>query len=543
MEHLEMIQIRKEFPGIVANDGINLAVRGGEVLGLLGENGAGKSTLMNVLFGLYPPDGGEIRVNGARVRIASPREAMRLGIGMVHQHFMLIPTHTVAENLALALPDVPFLRPTAPVRDRLAGFAERYGLRVDPAAYVWELSAGQQQRVEILKALLGGADLLVLDEPTSVLTPQEADELFAILARMRQEGHAIIFITHKLDEIMRTTDRIQVLRQGRDVGTLTTAATTKEELAACMVGRAVSFDLDKKPLFPGEPILEVEHLTVLGTMDRPAVRDLSLTVHIREIVGIAGVSGNGQKELVETIAGLRPPAGGTIRMAGRPLPPGDPRAAAMAGIAHIPEERLRFGVVGNLDLAENAVLKDYHTPANCRWGMLRAGARADKAKAIVRDFQVVPPRLDAPIRSLSGGNVQKFLVGRELWQDPPLVLASHPTYGVDIGAAQMIRKRLLWRRSAGGGVLLVSEDLDEVLALADRVAVIYEGTLRWIDNPRTATRAQIGLLMGDARDRTGAEAPAAPGTPEAAAGNGTGTGTGSPVAAAADRPPTPPEIL
>ncbi len=492
---LEMRGIRKEFPGVIANDGIDLTIEGGMILGLLGENGAGKSTLMNILYGLYQPDQGQILINDRPVHFRSPRDSIAHGIGMVHQHFMLVPTHTVIENLALAFPDTPFLAPTAPIRRRVEEFSSKYGMAIDLDAHVWELSAGQQQRVEILKALLSGADLLVLDEPTSVLTPSEAEELFTVLRRLISDGKSAIFITHKLDEILATSRRIVVLRHGKVAGSVETAETTKFDLARMMVGREIGFHHVRRSAQAVTPVLEVTGLVVPHAMGKTAVNGLSFTVHAHEILGVAGVSGNGQKELVEALTGLRKRHSGRVKVLGRDVAGSSPRSIFRAGVAHIPEERLKFGVVGSLPLTENGALRDYFRPPFSGRFFLDPPALRRRAEEIIAEYQVACPSPDSPIRLLSGGNIQKFLVGRELSGNPKVIIAAHPTYGVDIGAAELIRKRIIEARDGGAGVLLVSEDLDELFDVADRIAVMFKGEFRGVFSREAADRQRIGLLM------------------------------------------------
>lgn len=488
--------IRKEFPGIVANDAVDFSVASGEIVGLLGENGAGKSTLMNILSGVIRPDAGEIKIGEHPVTFGSPLDARKAGIGMVHQHFMLVPTHTVLENLVFALPDPPFWRPENEVRARLARCADEFGLRIDPDASIWQLSAGEQQRVEILKALIADAQWLILDEPTSVLTPQEADDLLKILRALAKRGCGVILITHKLEEILACADRITILRQGRVTGSVSGSSTNKSELARMMVGREVSFD--RPPRLPAsrEPMLELENLSIPGDRGVPAVRDLSLVVNTGEILGLAGVAGNGQKELIEGLAGLRPLATGEARFFGTPLPTLDPRGIFSLGIAHIPEERFRHGVAGSLSVSDNAVLNTYHQPAFATFGFLDQAAIKARAETIVRDYQVAAASLEMPARQLSGGNAQKLIVGRELTANPRLILAAHPTTGVDIGAAEVIHDHLLACRASGAGIILASEDLSELFRLADRLVVFCGGRCMGIVDPTVVTVEEVGLMMG-----------------------------------------------
>ena len=513
-QQLEMRDIRKSFPGIVANDGISLSIKAGEILGLLGENGAGKSTLMNILFGLVPQDSGDILLNDRVVSFRSPQDALAAEIGMVHQHFMLIPNHTVAQNLALAIPGIPWNNPEGEVRTRLQQCAERYGLHVDPEAFIWQLSAGEQQRVEIIKALLSGCRLLVLDEPTSVLTPPETAQLLEVLRTFSTDGGAVIFITHKLEEVLSVAHRLTVLRRGRLAGTLPAAGTSRAELARLMIGRELSFSRQARPVQVSQcPVLQVSGLSVQDDRGRTAVQELSFVVHEGEILGVAGVAGNGQRELIDALTGLRSASAGAAVFRDRDLSRLDARSIADSGVAHIPEDRLRHGVAGNLSLQENAVLKSFHRAPFSRLGFLSPSAAAGEAQRIIHEYEVAVPsltsgtasaaaaappataNLDASTKNLSGGNLQKFIVGRELAGTPPLVVASHPTYGVDVGAAETIHRQLLRCRDAGSAVLLVSEDLSELFRLSDRVAVMYEGRFAGILDPDRTSLEEIGLLM------------------------------------------------
>ncbi len=491
-----MVGITRRFGDLVANDRVDLEVRAGEVVGLLGENGAGKTTLMNILYGLYSADEGEILVNGAPVRLAAPRDAMAAGIGMVHQHFMLVQKHTVAENVVLGTRGARWLVPAREIERGLAEFSRRYGLAIDPRSRVWELSAGQQQRVEILKALFQGADLLILDEPTSVLTPAEAEELFRVLERMAAEGHSVVFISHKLEEVLRICSRVVVLRKGRVVGSADPRQAGRRELARMMVGRDVIFEFRKRELPPGQAVLEVDGLTVMSDRGHQAVRGVSLTVRRSEIVGVAGVSGNGQRELVEAITGLRRSTGGAVRIGGRDITNESARVIASAGVSHVPEERIRFGIVPNLLIYENAVLKQHRNRPFSRVLFMNTDSVRAHARGIVRDYRVDAPSIDSPIRGLSGGNIQKLILGREITGEHTLLVAAHPTYGLDVGATEYIRNLLLERRERGEAVLLVSEDLEEIFELSDRIAVMFEGRLMAVLDRAQATVEQVGLLMG-----------------------------------------------
>ena len=495
IEVLEMSDISKSFHTTRANHRVNLRIQAGEIVGLLGENGAGKTTLMNILYGLIPVDEGEIRINGQSVRIESPRVAIDLGIGMVHQHFMLIQNHTVAENIALGLSDAPFLSPSRHVARRLEEFGRRFGLKINPQERIWQLSAGEQQRVEIVKALVKRADLLILDEPTSVLTPQETEELFAILRRMAAEGHSVIFISHKLEEILSICHRVLVLRKGAVAGKAETKDVDKRELARMMVGREIIFRIERPRLEQGEMVLDVEDLVVPGDRQQTAVRGVRFQVFRNEIFGIAGVSGNGQRELVEAITGLRKAMGGTVVLGGQNITNASARVVASRGISHVPEERIKFGIVPNLFVYENAVLKQHRRRLFSRVLFLNYGSIRKHASAIIERFNVSVPTIDTPIKNLSGGNIQKLILGREISGRPALLVASHPTYGLDVGATEYIRKQLLQKREQGLAVLLVSEDLEEIFELCDRIAVMYEGRFMGILPTTEATVEDVGLMM------------------------------------------------
>jgi ABC-type uncharacterized transport system ATPase subunit len=494
-ELLILKEITKTFPGVLANDRVTLDVRAGEVHALLGENGAGKTTLMNVLYGIHQPDGGEIWVRGRRVRIRSPRDAITLGIGMVPQHFLLVRGHTVAENVTLGLPGEPFLFPAREIEGRIRDLGARYGLVVDPRVRIVELSPSEQQRVEILKALIRGATLLVLDEPTSVLTPQETRGLFEVLRRMKQEGQAVIFISHKLDEVMAIADRVTVLRKGRLIATLPLAGTDKGALARMMVGRDVEFRLAKAPKVPEGDGLVVESLVVLSDRGLPALRGISLGVRRGEIVGIAGVAGNGQRELVEVVTGLRRASSGRIRVLDRDLTNRSARAMYEAGVGHIPEDRMRMGIVPALSVAENLVLRSYRYPPFSRGPVVDRAAIDRFARQVIAEYEIVTPGPSTPARLLSGGNIQKLILGRELSSRPTLIVAAHPTSGLDVSATEQIHTLLLRRRAEGAAILLVSEDLDEILALADRIAVLFSGEIIGMVDAAAADRERIGLMM------------------------------------------------
>lgn len=510
-EMLEMQGIGKAFAGIPAISDIGLTLEAGEILGLLGENGAGKSTLMNILFGLHRPDAGRILLNRRPVAIRSPRDARRLGIGMVHQHFMLIPTHTVLENLAPAVPETTFFSPLAAARRKLEFFRDRFHLQVRENAFIWELSAGEQQRVEILKALAADADVLILDEPTSVLTPGEAEELFVVLDKLAAAGCGIILISHKLEEIMRVCRRIQVLRKGVTVGSRRVAETTREELARLMVGRELVPPTANPTVPTGEVVLRVQDVSVTSDRGIPAVQGLSFALHAGEILGVAGVSGNGQKELIEALTGLRPPCRGTVFLREQACRGWDSRRCFREGIAHIPEERVKFGIVSAFSACENAILKEYFAPPFSRNGCLDFRAARERAGRIISDFQVQPADADLPLGGFSGGNMQKFIVGRELASHPAVIIAAHPTYGVDIGSVHLIHRCLLEERARGTAILLISEDLEEIFALSDRIAVMFSGNWPAILPRNEADRGRIGLLMAGSTMPPGASAGTAPG--------------------------------
>jgi len=496
IDRLEMIGITKRFPGVLANNRVDFDVLSGEVHALLGENGAGKSTLMKILYGLQPPDEGEIRLNGEAVTIHSPADAIRLGIGMIHQHFMLVPTLTVTENVALGLKSSRGVRTDLDkVEARINELAELYGLRVDPDALVWQLSVGQQQRVEILKALYRGAALLILDEPTAVLTPQEVDEFFLTLEQMKKDGHALIFISHKLHEVIQLCNRITVLRDGHVIGTRPTAGVTKQQLAEMMVGRPVGMQPAKPPMKLGDVRLSLHNVEALNDRGMPALRGISFDLRGGEIVGLAGVSGNGQRELAEVIAGLRPLAGGTVTIGGSSIAGASPRAIMNRGLSYIPEERMRDGMIRDFTVSENLILREFDKPPFARAGFLNPGAIKRNSTELVRKFNVKTPTLETPVKNLSGGNIQKLVLARELSRKPQAIVAAQPTRGLDIGATEYVHAQLLAQRDLGTATLLISEDLDEILALSDRILVIFHGEIMG-DVPRAeATAEKLGLMM------------------------------------------------
>jgi len=475
---LELRGITKRFGSLVANDAVDLQVAPGEVHALLGENGAGKSTLMNVLYGLYTPDGGEIEMDGRLLRMRSPRDAIDAGIGMVHQHFMLIPVMTVTENIVLANePRNGVLIDRGKARETVRELSERYGLAVRADDRVEEIGVAQQQRVEILKALYRSARVLILDEPTAVLTPQEAAELFAVIRSLREQGTSVIFISHKLNEVLQIADRITVLRRGKAVATVPAAGATEHDLAELMVGRAVLLRVEKEPAAPGDPLLQVSDLVVRDTRGLAAVRSLSLEVRAGEIVGIAGVDGNGQTELVEAVAGLAHPVSGSIRVAGTEVAGKGALASFDAGAGHIPEDRHRFGLVLEFSLAENLALRNYRRPPDSTLGVLWPRRVNARARRLLEEFDVRGGEPQTRAGTLSGGNQQKVVIAREVSGDRRVLIASQPTRGLDVGAIEFVHRRLVAERDAGRAILLVSFELDEILSLADRILVMYEGRI------------------------------------------------------------------
>ncbi|HEX7084210.1 MAG TPA: ABC transporter ATP-binding protein [Gaiellaceae bacterium] len=497
--------IVKRFPGVVANDGVDFEAAEGEVHALLGENGAGKSTLSNILTGLYRPDEGEIRLYGRPVVFASPRDALDAGVCMVHQHFRLVAPFTVAENVILGDhrgEGRKFVVHPRRVERRVAELGERYRIRVDPRARVWQLSLGEQQRVEILKALYREARILILDEPTAVLTPQEADSLFETLRVMAAEGRTIVFISHKLHEVKAVSDRVTVLRAGRTVATVDTADATPRSLASLMVGRDVSgFERQERPGEPGEPVLEIDDLWAAGDRGGDALRGVGLTVRAGEIVAIAGVAGNGQRELAETVTGMRRPTRGTVAVQGRALRGGDAREAIRAGVAHVPEDRLNTGVAPSLSIASNVVLKSYRTGAVTAGPLLRLRAIREHAASLIHRYDVRGGGPELPARQLSGGNLQKVVLAREFSGAPRVLVVASPTRGLDVAAIETVHRYLREAADGGVGVLLISEDLDEILALADRVAVIYEGRIVGERPVGATTVEELGLLMAGGEER------------------------------------------
>ncbi|MEQ3590235.1 ABC transporter ATP-binding protein [Bacillus albus] len=493
---IEMNNITKVFPGIVANDDITLQVKQGEIHALLGENGAGKSTLMNVLFGLYQPEQGEIKIKGNPVKITNPNIANDLGIGMVHQHFMLVHNFTVTENIILG--NEPKKNGKIAVEEaakEIKQLSEQYGLAVDPHAKIEDISVGMQQRVEILKTLYRGAEILIFDEPTAVLTPQEIHELIQIMKKLVQEGKSIILITHKLKEIMEVCDRCTIIRKGKGIGTVDVAETDEHKLAELMVGRQVNFKTEKIEAKPMEEVLSIANLIIHDTRKLPAVKGLDLTVRAGEIVGIAGIDGNGQSELIEAITGLRKVESGSIAIKGKEITNWPVRRITEEGIGHIPEDRHKHGLVLDFSVRDNIVLQTYYKNPFSKKGILNFSKITEKAKALIEQFDVRTPGEHTLARALSGGNQQKAIIAREVDRNPDLLIAAQPTRGLDVGAIEFIHKKLIEQRDNGKAVLLLSLELDEILNVSDRVAVIYEGKIVAIVDAKETNEQQLGLLM------------------------------------------------
>jgi simple sugar transport system ATP-binding protein len=497
---LELRGITKRFPGVLANDDVSLDLRAGEVHALLGENGAGKSTLMNILYGLYTPDEGQILLRGKPIDLGSTKAAIEHGIGMVHQHFMLIPVMSVAENIVLATEPrhAGVLLDYDAARRRVRELSERYGLLVDPDARVDRITVGQQQRVEILKALFRGAEILILDEPTAVLTPQEAQELFEIIRSLKSQGKSIIFISHKLNEVLEIADRITTLRRGVVVDTIPAAGATEEQLARMMVGREVLLRVDKKPAQPEQPLLQVEDLVVYDDRGLETVRGVSFEIRAGEILGLAGVDANGQTELIDAIAGLRPVHSGRIVVDGEDLTHAHAKEVLDAGVGHIPEDRHRRGLVLPFSLTENLALHSYRHDPNSHRGFLDLGSMVERARRLLREFDVRGGTPSTPAYALSGGNQQKVVLAREIDGDPKVLIAAQPTRGLDVGAIEFVHRRLVEQRDAGRAIFLVSLELEEILSLSDRILVIYEGRIVR-EFPPTTTEEELGFAMTGGR--------------------------------------------
>ena len=495
-----MLGITKTFPGIIANDNVDLRIRTNEVHAILGENGAGKSTLMSVLFGAYAPDSGEIRIKGKKVEIKNPNIATELGIGMVHQHFKLVHNYTVTENIVLGRePRNRFgIVSLAQAEKKVSELSRRYGLSVDPRAKIDDITVGQQQRVEILKTLYSDSDIIILDEPTAVLTPQEIDELMDIIRTLKKEGKTIVLITHKLKEIKAVADRCSVLRRGRFIGCVDiTPETEEQELATMMVGRSVRFDIDKAPCTPGEAVLEIKNLSVKDSVGTMKVKDLSLTVRRGEIMGVAGVDGNGQSELLYALSGLSPVAGGEIILSGRVINKDTIMERIEEGMGHIPEDRRKHGLVAGLTVAENLALKDFNSDKySGPFGMLNFRAMEENAEKLISEFDIRTAQgAVTEAGSLSGGNQQKVIVAREISLSPDVLLIAQPTRGLDVGAIEYIRKRIVEERDKGRAILLVSFELDEIMNLCDRIATISKGSIVGVFDRDEVTSEEIGLMM------------------------------------------------
>jgi general nucleoside transport system ATP-binding protein len=496
IKHLEMRDIVKRFPGVLSNDHVSIDISAGEVLALLGENGAGKTTLMNVLYGLYQPDGGSILINGEPVHIDSPRSAIDKGIGMVHQHFMLVPTLTVSENVALGTPSAKgALLDLAPVARKIVEIGSAYGVSVNPDAYVWQLSVGEQQRVEIIKALYRGADLLIMDEPTAVLTPQEAQDLIGLLKTMASQGRSVIIISHKLHEVMEVSDRVVVLRDGKKAGVVNTRDTSPEELARMMVGRDSKLITRERRDFHGDFVLCVEDLCVTGNMGTPALRGISIGVRPGEILGIAGVSGNGQKEFAEAISGLRQVDGGKVTLSGEDITHCSPKKIIDKGLGYVPEDRLHVGTIPSFKIWENLLLKDHANAPFAKAGLLNAELIRSHSESLVASYGIRTPDLETATGKLSGGNIQRLILAREISRQPKVLVAAYPTRGLDIGAAEYVHEMLINASREGMGVILISEELEEVQKLSDRVAVFFDGRIMDVLMVEAADEKTLGFLM------------------------------------------------
>jgi general nucleoside transport system ATP-binding protein len=496
ISHLEMLNITKRFPGVIANRNVNFDVRAGEVHALLGENGAGKSTLMKILYGLYQPEEGKIKLDGKDVTIHSPVDSIGLGIGMIHQHFMLVESLTVAENVALGLPSSRgILTDLDKVSERILELAEIYGLQVDPNAYIWQLAVGQQQRVEIIKALYRGAALLILDEPTAVLTPQEVDEFFVTMRQMIDDGHALIFISHKLHEVIEISHRVSVLRDGHMIGTVPTKSATKSTLAEMMVGREVGIKKDRVQTDTTEKRLVLDKVSALSDRGTPALTDVSLEVCSGEILGVAGVSGNGQRELAEVITGLRPVTGGRILLEGEDVTGFTPKQLMNRSLSYIPEERMKDGMIKEFSVAENLILREHDQEPFSTNGFLNLKTISRHSNELIKDYNVKTPSQETMAKNLSGGNIQKLVLAREISRKPHTLIAAQPTRGLDIGATEYVHLRLLEQREEGTATVLISEDLDEILALSDRILVLFEGKVMGVLDHDEATPEKLGLLM------------------------------------------------
>ena len=494
---VRMVDITKTFPGVVANDHVSLTLHKGEVLALLGENGAGKSTLMNMLIGLYQPDSGTIYVNGVQRDIQSPQDSMALGIGMIHQEFMLVGNMSVAENIILGMKDLPFVPPMAEIKKKITELSKRYGLQVYPDKIIRDLSVGEQQRVEILKLLYRGADILILDEPTAVLTPGESRDLNEILKRMLAEGKSAIFITHKMDEVMSFSHTVQVLRRGKSVAVKPTSEIANvQELANMMVGRDILFSLDRGPYEPGPEMIEINDLVMLPIGGgKPILDQVTFSVRSGEIFGIAGVAGNGQQQLTEAITGLLHVDGGSIILKGKNMTNKSPIAIIKGGVSHIPADRGRMGVVGDMSVGENLSMKKYRTEELSHNTVMKKGRIRQFAEDLIERFTIKTPSQDTSVKFLSGGNIQKTILAREIDFCRGILIAVYPSRGLDIGATEAVRQNLIKQRDSGAAVLLVSEELEELLMVADRIAVMFEGRIMDILDAKKTGTEELGMLM------------------------------------------------